>query len=65
VIVFELKFCNLLDIGVSLVFRNARNSLRQDLASTLAGVVQLVPHIAEYNAVRFSWRNLLPKLCNR
>jgi hypothetical protein len=37
----------------------------QDLSSTLASVVQLVPHIPKYDAVRLPRRNLLPELCNK
>jgi hypothetical protein len=59
------KTSYLLDTSVGMVFWDARLSMGQDLSSTLAGVVQLVPHIPKYDAVRLPWRNLLPKLCNK
>lgn len=55
----------LVDIGKYRVLRDFRNSSCQQMACTLACVVQLVPYSSKDNPIRLVWRNLLPEFCMR
>jgi hypothetical protein len=58
-----MAICYLLNIAEGRFLRNVRNFISQQLARTLACVVQFVPHVTKHHAIRLVERDLLPELC--